>query len=323
MPERHPFRTTPWSQLPEALRLCCLGFMLLLLPSMAVAAATPANTTLSADIPATAADGQAFPCTVSGPGILSVTFSFLGRSVTVPATGTAASPVRSATALMPVPLEYKSENATEALSWAVTLSNGQTVLQHTPVTVVAKEYPVQRLTLDKKYVTPDPSLKARIDEERRRTSQAFALRSPERRWDLPLSRPLPGGISSTFGVRRVLNGQTRSAHKGVDFRGKSGDPVGVVADGSVVLTGDFYYAGNCVIVDHGLGVVSMYMHLSRVDVAQGQPLRRGDIVGRVGSTGRSTGPHLHLSFGVLGQSADALPLMEAPENAPAQQGTQP
>jgi murein DD-endopeptidase MepM/ murein hydrolase activator NlpD len=108
----------------------------------------------------------------------------------------------------------------------------------------------------------------------------------------------------------VLNGQPRSPHKGLDFRAAAGDPIACVADGTVVLTGDFYYPGQFAVVDHGLGVTSIYMHLSAIVAEKGRAIKKGEIVGLAGSTGRATGPHLHLGFTVLGLSVDAFPLLD-------------
>jgi len=126
-----------------------------------------------------------------------------------------------------------------------------------------------------------------------------------------MQRPVPGEISSAFGLRRVFNGQPRSQHKGLDLRGSAGTSVLAAADGTVALVEELYFSGNVVYVDHGLGLFSMYAHLSAFDVRPGQRVSRGQVLGRVGSTGRSTGPHLHLGCYVLGTAVDPVPLMEA------------
>jgi murein DD-endopeptidase MepM/ murein hydrolase activator NlpD len=252
-------------------------------------------------------DGTAFPVTVTGAGLASVTLTFLQRSVTANS-GEAERGEPEFLVLLPVPLDR--ESGSSEIRWSARLADGSTASGSSTVKIVKRVYPVQKLTVAPKYVTPDPALKERIEEERNRMNAALTARSDARRWTLPMARPVPGAITSLYGLRRVLNGQPRNAHKGLDFRGAEGSPIAAVADGTVVLTGDFYYAGKFVAVDHGLGVVSVSMHMSEVIARRGQAVKTGDILGLVGSTGRSTGPHLHLGLSVLGLSIDALPLMD-------------
>lgn len=263
----------------------------------------PTHPPVTVSIPATVNDGTAFACSFSGDGLRGVTATFLGRSVSAgSARGSG-----EAVLLFPVPLDHKAGK--HPLAWKATLAGGKTVSGETVVTVVKRNYPVQKLTVEPKYVTPDPALKERIDRERKEMGAALSSLSPERRWSLPMPRPVSGKVTSLYGLRRVFNGQIRNPHRGVDFRGAAGTPIKAVAAGTVVLTGDFYYSGKFVAVDHGLGVVSVSMHMSEIIARQGQEVSAGDVIGLVGSTGRSTGPHLHLGMSVLGQSVDALPLL--------------
>ena len=117
-------------------------------------------------------------------------------------------------------------------------------------------------------------------------------------------------MSSSFAGRRVFNGQPRSPHTGTDLRGPTGTPILAVADGVVVLAEAQYYSGNAVFIDHGQGVVSMYGHLSAFAVKKGDKVRRGQVIGKVGATGRVTGPHLHSSLFVQGVAVDIMPLFE-------------
>lgn len=190
---------------------------------------------------------------------------------------------------------------------AVFSGRRETAMAH--VRVAGKVFPEQRLKLPKSMVTPSPEVMERIKREREEISRALAQVSPRRLWSLPLVRPVPGAVSSAFGLRRVLNGQPRAPHRGLDFRAPMGEPVACLSSGRVLLTGDYYFNGRSVFVDHGQGVLSMYFHLSRVDVTMGQSLAAGQTVGLVGATGRATGPHLHLGFMAMGQSLDPSPLM--------------
>lgn len=284
--------------LASCITLALLGYIL------ALPCTVQASESVSAKIPATVNDGTAFLCTFSGNGLQSVTVSFLGRSVSAKAADAA----ETASVLLPVPLDHKPGK--QSVTWSAVLADGKKTSGKISVAVVKRQYPVQKLTVEPKYVTPDPALKERIDRERAIMSAALNTRSPERFWAVPMVRPVPGKVTSLYGLRRVFNEQPRNPHRGVDFRAAAGAPIKCIAPGTVVLTGDFYYSGKFVAVDHGLGVISTYLHMSEVKAEQGQSVAAGDIIGLIGSTGRSTGPHLHLSLTVLGQSIDALPLLE-------------
>ena len=286
----------------------CFSVMAFIVPPNAEARATAPPVTLQ--YPKEVGDGTAFPVTVTGKDLASVTLSFLNRSITAKPDKTASGNAELLL-LLPVPLDHDSGPAT--ITWSAKFSNGSASGGSVGITVAKRKYPVQKLTVEPKYVTPDPELKERLDRERALMGKALNTRSNTRHWTLPMARPVPGKITSLYGLRRVLNGQPRNSHKGLDFRGAQGSPIAAIADGTVVLTGDFYYAGKFVVVDHGLGVVSISMHMSEIIAYQGQTVKTGDNIGLVGSTGRSTGPHLHLGVSVLGQSIDALPLIAQTE----------
>ena len=161
------------------------------------------------------------------------------------------------------------------------------------VAVRGKAYPEQRLTIkDKRKVEPNANDLARIAREREVTDavkRRFSDGMPNTHFALPASGPL----SSRFGLRRVFNGQSRNPHAGLDVAVGTGAPVKAPAAGVVANTGDYFFNGNTVFIDHGQGLITAYMHLSRIDVRSGQPVKKGAILGAVGSTGRVTGPHLH------------------------------
>lgn len=169
-----------------------------------------------------------------------------------------------------------------------------------------KDFPEQRLTLPESMVTPPQETLDRIIRERDLTVEALNTFSAGRLWKGNFIRPVPGGISSEFGVRRFLNDQPRSPHRGVDLRGAQGTPVKAMNKGRVVLTGDFYFGGRTVIIDHGQGLLTLYMHLNQIMVSRDEQVKKGDTLGLVGSTGRSTGPHLHLGMYILGRPVDPL-----------------
>lgn len=161
------------------------------------------------------------------------------------------------------------------------------------VSVRIKNYPEQRLTIkDKRKVEPNPEDLARIERERETTEavkRRFSPPAPATDFALPASGPL----SSRFGLRRIFNGLPRNPHAGLDVAVGTGAPIKAPAAGVVANTGDYFFNGNTVFIDHGQGLISAYMHLSRIDVRHGQPVKKGEIIGAVGATGRVTGPHLH------------------------------
>ncbi len=174
----------------------------------------------------------------------------------------------------------------------ISVISGSTVTI-TNVAIRAKAYPEQRLTIkDKRKVDPDPDDLARIAREREITDalkRRFSADMPQTDFALPASGPL----SSRFGLRRIFNGQPRNPHAGLDVAVGAGAPVRAPAAGVVANTGDYFFNGNTVFVDHGQGLITAYMHLSRIDVRAGQPVKKGESLGAVGATGRVTGPHLH------------------------------
>ena len=174
-----------------------------------------------------------------------------------------------------------------------------------PFQVAAKDYPVQKLKIaNQKMVTPDPEQLARINAERDRQ---ISIRSQFREVPVPrtdLALPADGRLSSRFGLRRVFNGEPRAPHTGLDVAVPTGTPIRAPADGVVTLIDDFYFNGKTVFVDHGQSFVSMVCHLEKATVEAGQTVRRGEVIGQSGSSGRATGPHLHWSVYLNGAAVD-------------------
>lgn len=161
-------------------------------------------------------------------------------------------------------------------------------------TVGHKKYPEQRITLkNQRQVNPNPADLKRIDNELAIQIKAYRTFSPTTPSNLLLDKPVNGPLSSKFGVRRFFNGEERNPHAGLDFAVPAGTPIKTPAAGKVILIGNYFFNGNTVFVDHGQGFISMFCHMSKIDTQVGQQLARSDVVGRVGSTGRATGPHMH------------------------------
>ncbi|MBL8671533.1 MAG: M23 family metallopeptidase [Alphaproteobacteria bacterium] len=158
----------------------------------------------------------------------------------------------------------------------------------------ARKFDIQRIDgLPTKMVSPDPKDLERIKEEGRRAATVRTANTPELWWKAPFVWPVKGRISGVYGSQRILNGEPRSPHWGVDVAAPTGTPVVAPAAGIVRLSDDFYLTGLTVIIDHGYGVYSSLVHLSEMTVKDGQQVQQGETIGRVGMTGRATGPHLH------------------------------
>lgn len=160
--------------------------------------------------------------------------------------------------------------------------------------VRSKRYREQRITLkNKSHVNPDPQQQARFERELKEQMDAYASFRPEGPSNVVFDKPVPGRLTSPFGLRRFFNGEERNPHSGLDFAAATGTQVKAPADGVVTIVGDYFFNGKTVFVDHGQGLITMYCHLSAFDVRKGDLVRKGDVVGRSGATGRATGPHLH------------------------------
>jgi murein DD-endopeptidase MepM/ murein hydrolase activator NlpD len=159
-----------------------------------------------------------------------------------------------------------------------------------------KRYTEQRLTLkNKKMVEPDLEDLKRIAREQKLSREAFAQWSDKEEVPLQFSTPVSGRLSSPFGLRRFFNDQARAPHSGLDIAAPQGTPVLAPAAGTVIETGEYYFNGNSVFIDHGQGLVSMYCHLETIKVKKGDQIAQGELLATVGMTGRATGPHLHWS----------------------------
>ncbi len=174
-----------------------------------------------------------------------------------------------------------------------------------PFTIRPKRYPEQRIHLkDQRKVTPNAEDEARIAREQALMGPAWKAWPEGLVPTLRFQQPTPGTLTSSFGLRRIFNGEPRAPHAGLDIKGPAGQAVRAPAAGVVVLTGDFFFSGNAVFLAHGEGVVSLFAHLSKITVKQGQVVGAGDLLGEVGMTGRATGPHLHWSLSLNNARVD-------------------
>lgn len=179
------------------------------------------------------------------------------------------------------------------------------------LTVTPRRFRTRRLTVAEGFVNPPPAALERIEREAGELNALWAASSPERLWRGPFVRPVPDPANSAFGTRSILNGQPRSPHSGADFNSDTGTPVKAPNAGRVVLAANLYYTGNTVMIDHGLTLFSLFAHLSETNVREGDMVTTGEVVGKVGATGRVTGPHLHWSVRLNGARVDPLSLLSA------------
>ncbi len=170
---------------------------------------------------------------------------------------------------------------------------GRTTRKAEALVVDAGHFPVEELKVAQKFVTPEKSDAERAEGEAVKLHKLFTRGESKRLFAGSFAPPIPGAATARFGERRVFNGQPRAPHSGMDLKAKKGAPVRAPAAGRVVLAGPLYFSGNTIVLDHGLGLTTLYAHLSRMLVKPGSLVRKGQLIGRVGATGRVTGPHLH------------------------------
>lgn len=189
------------------------------------------------------------------------------------------------------------------------------------ILVQDKDFPTKKLWVKQEYVTPPQDVLDRIQWESQLLGQIYDIYTIQWMGDGPFIIPSDGEAIPNFGERRVFNEQPRSPHSGVDISSPHGAPVKASNSGRVVLAKNLYFAGNTVIIDHGLGVFTSYLHFSKIIAKKGDRVQKGDIIGEIGATGRVTGPHLHWGVRVSGSRVDPFSLihlgtadMEAPCN---------
>ena len=193
------------------------------------------------------------------------------------------------TAIVGIPLTVKAGSEQSAL-----VRDAKGAQRRVAFKVDAKAYPEQRITLKNKgQVNLSPENEQRFKRELDEQLAAYRTFSPTAPSNVKFDVPVPGRQSSPFGVRRFFNGEERNPHSGLDFAAGTGTPVQAPADGKIILIGDYFFNGKTVFIDHGRGLITMFCHLSAIDVQVGQTVKRGESVAKVGATGRATGPHLH------------------------------
>jgi len=191
----------------------------------------------------------------------------------------------------------------------ITGPKGNTYKLPVTFTVSKKDFPMQHLTLPSRMVFLSPKNLARVNNEKAAVDRLWEMSAMEKKWKRAFIMPVRGTVLSPFGVRRFINNAPRSPHSGIDLRAKAGTPVLASSDGTVVMTSELFFAGKAVFLDHGMGIITMYFHLSEVHVKEGEKMAQGQILGRVGQTGRASGPHLHWGVRIHGNRIDPLSLV--------------
>jgi len=200
---------------------------------------------------------------------------------------------------------------TYPLTVDATLTDGTHHTLHQDVSVEEAPYEKVPLSVPDKFVEPDAAALRKIAADKIVKDKAFANSASKPQWTGDFLPPLHlAPQSDSFGNQRIFNGKLASVHRGLDYRAKPSTPVAAINSGRVVLARPLYYEGGCVVIDHGLGLMSVYMHLSKIEVAVGRKVRRGQIIALSGATGRATGPHLHLGVRWEGSYLDPAKLFQ-------------
>lgn len=253
-----------------------------------------------------ASQGSLIVGEVAGTGALpAITAEWDGRAIPVWSEGKNPATLH---ALLGVDLEKAPGHYEWEISWED--ADGKANTCSAEVAVHAGKFPIERLTVEKQFVQPDPEQQKRAEEDQKKMRAIYDTLTPEPLWkgkfQLPLKNVTTGG---NFGRRRILNGEARSPHAGVDFPAPAGTPVFAAQAGKVALAEELYYSGNTVVIDHGYGIYTLYAHLSEIGVHVGDLVEVSTEIGKVGATGRVTGPHLHWGLTVEHARVNAMAIV--------------
>lgn len=207
-----------------------------------------------------------------------------------------------------VGLDLEAPVGAAALDAVLRDKAGRPVRKTETLTVTAGSFPVEELKVEQKFVTPAKTDDERIESEASQLKMIWKRVEPKRLFEGRFDPPIAGAATARFGERRIFNGQPRAPHSGMDLKAKAGTPVRAPAAGKVILAGPLYFSGNTVILDHGLGVKTLYAHLSKMLVKTDDVVKKGQVLGKVGATGRVTGPHLHWALKVREARVDPYSL---------------
>jgi murein DD-endopeptidase MepM/ murein hydrolase activator NlpD len=251
----------------------------------------------------TAGQGQALELHYPAePGLAGVTVAWSGHEV--PFTR------RGDQWFATVGVDLDSKPGDHAVTVTFRYENASPRVIREPIIVKAEQYPTTELQVEERFVELSPEDQARADREGAETTAIYDSFTPQRYWTEPFAVPVSGAKDGrNFGHRRVFNGQPRAPHSGADLRATTGTPIYAANRGRVVLAKDLFFSGNAVFIDHGYGLYTTYLHLSKIDVAVGDIVELGQQLGLAGATGRVTGPHLHWGVRLLDARVDPFSLV--------------
>ncbi len=192
-------------------------------------------------------------------------------------------------------VDVETKPGSYRIELTATPATGQAEHVERDVVVAHANYKTEVLRVPQKYVKPDPETLARIASDKELKKTAFAKELPDVEWSGRFDVPVNSQPSEGFGTRRTFNGQLASVHRGMDYHAAPGTPIMAANSGQVILAHELFYEGNCVIINHGQQFMTIYMHMSRLDVKEGDQVHKGQQIGLSGATGRVTGPHLHIA----------------------------
>ncbi len=195
-----------------------------------------------------------------------------------------------------------------SLELEATMPDGGLLHSVREVQVQPSPYKTERLKVPDRFVQPDPETLKKIEADKELKQQAFSRETPAPEWSGAFHAPIDSSVSEAFGTRRTFNGKLASIHRGLDYHAKEGTPILAANGGTVVLAASLFYEGNCVIIDHGQQFMTLYMHLSQIQVTEGEKVKEGQQIGLSGATGRATGPHLHVAVRWQGAYLDPAQL---------------
>ena len=192
-------------------------------------------------------------------------------------------------------VDVEAAPGTNKLELEATMPDGRVLRTVQAIQVRPSTYKTVKLRVPDRFVQPDAETLKRIEEDKELKKAAFDHQTPVPEWSGAFHAPINTTVSEAFGVRRTFNGKLASIHRGLDYHAREGTPIQAANAGTVVLARELFYEGNCVIIDHGQQFMTLYMHLSHIQVSEGEKVKQGQQIGLSGDTGRATGPHLHVA----------------------------
>lgn len=210
-------------------------------------------------------------------------------------------------ALLPISYYKKRKDYRIIISY---IKNGEKIFKGTTIKVIDGKYESEVINVSKGKVSLSDKNKIRTKKEYSKAIKIYNTTTAKLLTNGKYIKPLNTKITSAFGKKRIYNGELKSYHSGTDFRAPVGTPIKAVNDGTVVISKNRFFAGGSIVINHGQGIYSCYYHLSKMHFKIGQDIKKGEILGLSGSTGRVTGPHLHFAFKVHGLTVDPLQLLK-------------